>query len=271
MMSVSDTTIEAVASSIKKLDTVDDVMQKKLSGIIAILETRVQDLIDRIYVDAAGNIKGPVYTLKQVQKMQYDLIVAFQKEFGDKLGVVVEAQKKAEKIALQYFSTMEMTPLLSVPVQALVTQLRGGTVAGLEALSSATQAEIARELYISIASGTSKKDLRETIKSLLVGQKDKAGRPMAVHAGAFAQDSLMGYSAAINSEYAKEEGLDTFIYFGSLIKTSRDWCRKNAGKTFTRAEIDALNDEPQWQGRARGDVWITRGGYRCRHHWMPVR
>jgi hypothetical protein len=58
-----------------------------------------------------------------------------------------------------------------------------------------------------------------------------------------------------------------YTYEGPLDKLNRPFCRKlqekaNAGKSWTRKQIDAMKN-----GQIP-NVWLTAGGYRCRHQWI---
>jgi hypothetical protein len=54
-----------------------------------------------------------------------------------------------------------------------------------------------------------------------------------------------------------------------VIRDSREFCRNNVGKTFTEEEINS-KWQGSWAGKAPGDPFIVRGGYNCRHHWLPI-
>ena len=48
------------------------------------------------------------------------------------------------------------------------------------------------------------------------------------------------------------------------------FCRNMLNKTLTETEIrDIWNTRP-WKGKSPGDPFIVRGGYRCRHTWLPT-
>lgn len=55
-----------------------------------------------------------------------------------------------------------------------------------------------------------------------------------------------------------------FWYAGPADAIVRPFCRLHLGKVYTRAEIDALDN-----GQL-GNVFLTAGGYNCRHLWMPI-
>lgn len=55
-----------------------------------------------------------------------------------------------------------------------------------------------------------------------------------------------------------------YWYAGPADALVRPFCREHLGKVYTRAEIDALDN-----GQL-GNVFLTAGGYNCRHLWMPI-
>jgi hypothetical protein len=82
-------------------------------------------------------------------------------------------------------------------------------------------------------------------------------------------DALMGFDGQFAKFRADELGLTSYVYYGSIIRDSRDFCVEHANKVFTEEEARQLwqND---WQGKSGSDPFIDRGGYNCRHHWQPV-
>jgi hypothetical protein len=55
-----------------------------------------------------------------------------------------------------------------------------------------------------------------------------------------------------------------YWYAGPTDALVRPFCRLHVGKVYTREEIDALDN-----GQL-GEVFLTAGGYNCRHLWMPI-
>ena len=98
---------------------------------------------------------------------------------------------------------------------------------------------------------------------------DRLGNNLRRYATAYATDSLNQYSATLTLTTAKEQGIETFEYYGDLIRDSRDFCREHVGKQYTSDEIKKIW-EGSWSGKAAGDPFIVRGGYNCRHQWLPV-
>lgn len=67
---------------------------------------------------------------------------------------------------------------------------------------------------------------------------------------------------ALRSESLPED--QPYLYSGPIDGKTRDWCVERVGKVFTRAEIDAMDNGQM------ADVFLTGGGYNCRHSFMAV-
>ena len=83
-------------------------------------------------------------------------------------------------------------------------------------------------------------------------------------------DKVMDFDAVFIKHRAEQAGLTKFKYTGSLIAESRDFCVRNVGRTFTKAEAQSLWSSQSWKGKRNGDPFVVRGGHNCRHFWIPV-
>ena len=106
-------------------------------------------------------------------------------------------------------------------------------------------------------------ELKQTYGSTVTGAN------LAVYSSQIVQDALMGFDGQFAKFRADELGLTSYVYYGSIIRDSRDFCVEHANRIFTEEEARALwqND---WQGKSGSDPFLDRGGYNCRHHWQPV-
>lgn len=109
-------------------------------------------------------------------------------------------------------------------------------------------------------------------RNLVKGNKRKKGLAtngaLQKYFDQYAYDSFNMLDASTNKQFADNLGLKHFIYEGSLIATSRPFCRKRAGKAFTVAETKTWKDDPDLIDKANKDTYkplIERGRYRCRH------
>jgi hypothetical protein len=83
-------------------------------------------------------------------------------------------------------------------------------------------------------------------------------------------DAIMQFNGSFTKWKAEQAGLKHFEYHGNLVKDSRDWCISHQNRVMTEEEIREEWATQTWQGKAPGDPFIVRGGYNCRHQFMPV-
>tara|TARA_R110000796_G_scaffold206810_1_gene323162 strand:- start:13572 stop:14279 length:708 start_codon:yes stop_codon:yes gene_type:complete len=65
-------------------------------------------------------------------------------------------------------------------------------------------------------------------------------------------------------------GIDKYRYVGGLIKTSRRFCSSHNGQIMTVKEINRIW-RGSWGGKAPGSPFVVRGGYNCRHIFVPIK
>ena len=99
---------------------------------------------------------------------------------------------------------------------------------------------------------------------------DRAGNNLRRYAGQIAHDSVMQFHGQFTVAKAKESGLNHFTYTGTLVRDSRPFCQSMLNKTLTEKEIRDIWNNGSWKGKSTGDPFIVRGGYRCRHTWIPT-
>ena len=108
--------------------------------------------------------------------------------------------------------------------------------------------------------------------------RDRAGENMKRYAGQILNDSLRDFDATINFNKANDAGLTYVKYYGDVIPTTREHCRKiingvyNKRKSglFTIDEVNSLWTSRGWKGKKSGNPLVVRGGYNCRHQWSYV-
>lgn len=99
---------------------------------------------------------------------------------------------------------------------------------------------------------------------------DRAGNNLRRYAGQIAHDSVMQFHGQFTVAKAKEAGIDKYTYTGTLVRDSRDFCVGMLNKVLTEEQIRKIWNNRSWQGKSTGDPFIVRGGYRCRHTWIPT-
>mgnify|MGYP001791907265 CR=1 FL=1 len=100
--------------------------------------------------------------------------------------------------------------------------------------------------------------------------RDQAYRAMAEaadrsvpRAKQLVHDGTMAFSRQVTA--LRTQDYEWFAYAGPKDEATRTFCNRLVGKILSRQEIDELDN-----GQTP-DVFLTGGGYRCRHVWRPVR
>lgn len=106
-------------------------------------------------------------------------------------------------------------------------------------------------------------ELKQTYGSTVTGAN------LAVYSSQIVQDALMGFDGQFAKFRADQLGLTSYIYYGSIIRDSRDFCVEHVNKVFTEEEARQTWQQ-EWQGKSGSDPFLDRGGYNCRHHWQPI-
>ena len=108
--------------------------------------------------------------------------------------------------------------------------------------------------------------------------RTRTGENMKRYAGQILNDSLRDFDATLNFNKSKDAGLTFVKYYGDVIPTTRDLCRRMVGGQlnkrknglFTIAEIQDIWGSRSWSGKKGGNPMIVRGGYNCRHQFSYV-
>ena len=108
--------------------------------------------------------------------------------------------------------------------------------------------------------------------------RTRTGENMKRYAGQILNDSLRDFDATLNFNKSKDAGLTFVKYYGDVIPTTRDLCRrmvsgqlnKRKNGLFTIAEIQDIWAGRSWSGKKGGNPMVVRGGYNCRHQFSYV-
>jgi len=107
--------------------------------------------------------------------------------------------------------------------------------------------------------------------------RTRTGENMRRYAGQILNDSLRDFDATLNFNKANDAGLKFVKYYGDVIPTTRDLCRRMINGQFNKREsgifsIDEIKEiwDRDWKGKKSGNPLVVRGGYNCRHQFSYV-
>lgn len=97
---------------------------------------------------------------------------------------------------------------------------------------------------------------------------DIRGENMRKYASQIAHDSIMQFDGQFTKYKGQEAGITSFKYTGTNIITTREFCRTYLNEVRTEEEWRDIFTG-NWKGKSGSDPFINRGGYRCRHSFVP--
>jgi hypothetical protein len=84
-----------------------------------------------------------------------------------------------------------------------------------------------------------------------------------------AESVVMRFDGAFTANRAKRQGITRYRYEGGVAENTRPWCADLAGQELDEETILDLWTE-SWAGKSGDNPWVDRGGYNCRHYWVPI-
>ena len=122
----------------------------------------------------------------------------------------------------------------------------------------------------SVSVKTDFKELLTTMRGAVEGSAEVDGAMQRYFRG-YVYDTFTGVQAAYDNYVSEAAGMDYFVYAGTEIKSTREFCRDHLNQVYHRDDI-AEFEAQDWGGK-NPDVpfVISRGGYNCRHslRWIP--
>lgn len=186
--------------------------------------------------------------------------------FGDAEGASLLLEQHVERVALALDRQVELLSdgwqrlgehPLEADALALSTLVRASWIEQVEELGRYHHKQLKDAVMRQALGRATPQALRAEMRRLSARSISEVDR---LH-----HDALIGYSRAVIDESAAQRGYRHFQYIGPNDAANRPFCDRLVGEVLTREEIDALDN-----GQIP-NVFLTGGGYRCRHHWRPVK
>ena len=170
-------------------------------------------------------------------------------------------------------STVVLATVAGLGINSIVNQVRG-RISGIQMdTNKPSIRKLQRKLRkMQLTPGTNATAIAATvaaIRALLPGDVNTSASLITRMKSAV--DSVVGsFDGAFAKARATRLGITSFKYSGGLIETSRPFCKQLLGQTLTIDEIQNKWSGSSWAGKEPGDPFVVRGGYNCRHYWVPI-
>lgn len=163
----------------------------------------------------------------------------------DQLVAQVERLRGAAKLA--GFTSTDQSRILALQSLAHLDLMGEGT-------------EIAHALWRTLAQGLfSQRPPADLLDDLATAIDVEAARARTLY-----DTTVSIFGRQVEAMKSAGEGDEPFAYVGPVDRKLRPFCRAHVGKIYSRSQIDALDN-----GQLP-NVFLTGGGYNCRHVWQAV-
>ena len=270
--------------------------QRRLADALQTLEGRLAG-----YIQTAPATDGELFDMEWALSARSEIRQAMEEEY---LAEVQDILGDYQEVAQQQLNMLNTFGQFTRVPPEVISALQRQSFQGFEALASQQLDVLSNGVYQASLTGRGKADFIEQLRGSINGiyqasdqaeiqelvevaqnatgarqqaavdrlhniyAADRLGNNLRRYASLYAVDSLNQFSSTLTITTANEQGIDRFEYYGDLILDSRDFCREHIDKIYTRAEIEKIW-KGEWAGKAPGDPFIVRGGYNCRHQWLP--
>lgn len=271
--------------------------QQRLSDALQTLEARLA-----AYIQTAPETEGELFDMEWAVSSRNQIRQALEEEY---LAEVQDILGDYQEVAQQQLNMLNTFGQFTRVPPEVISALQRQSFQGFEALASQQLDVLANGVYQASLTGRGKADFIEQLRGSINGiyqasdqaeieelvevaknatgarqqeaidrlhsvyASDRLGNNLRRYASTYAVDSLNQFSSTLTITTANEQGIDRFEYYGDLILDSRQFCREHVDKVYDRDEIEKIW-EGEWAGKAPGDPFIVRGGYNCRHQWLPI-
>jgi hypothetical protein len=250
------------------MDSFIDAHQRRLRNSIRTLE---QNIIDQMadWKTTDGRLVSPKVNLAQARALEAKLANMFDETYGREARRMVKGFKGVAAQVQRQFKDLGMAASFTSVDNDVMKVLSDSTWNTFNQFGTAAQNQLIDTMYNGVLGKAGMSVMINEISSILSGFRDKRGRSMSQYAELYANDATMIFHNEVRLKKASDLGINNFVYYGSAKNTTRDFCRERIGKTFSRDEIDSWNGLT-WSGKS-GPPITNRGGYNCRHSWVPVK
>lgn len=236
-------------TTIKKvLQVVDESINEYMDKVPSIQKSiykEVLTLTKELKLDSRGNIKNTIDNYRILSNLRTRLQkVIFTKQYEQNTKKLIESYDTINETLKDYFSSFATSPsstteevLKILSKQAIERTLMYLGDSGINVNIIGKMQEI---LQSNITNGGSYYDFSKQLSDFIVGSKDNLGA-FEKYANTIVVDGLNTYSRTYSTAITEDLELEWFRYTGSLLDTSREWCKHMIDKDYVHiSELETV-------------------------------
>lgn len=280
---------EIVQRIVSKIDSAIDDFNEGIPSVQREIDSEIRLLIKSL--DMNGKfIKNSVQNIRLLSKLRSKIeSIVLNDSYKKKVEQFAQTFNTVATLQNLYFTSLDkrFTPskiLGAIKEDAIGATVRSLTEGGINANLTAGIEDILRTY---IRNGGEYVDLVDKMKTFISGNNNVPGY-LTRYARQVTIDSIQQYNAAYNHAISAELGYEWYMYIGSNITTTREFCQKMTKKKyFHKSELPEILkgriDGQQVRINPKTDLWYgaredtsvnnfndRRGGYQCRHQIYAV-
>lgn len=236
-------------SSIKKILTTID---KSINGFM----DKVPNIQEKIYkeililtkdlkLDSRGNIKNSIDNYRILSQLRTRLRrVIFDKEYVKISKDLLKSFDDIDEVTKSYYASFATSP--SSTTEEILKIIRQDSINRTALYLSEQGVDIniiskaQSILQSNITSGGSYAEFQDAMKVFINGNAENLGA-FHKYANTIVIDSINTYSRTYQTVITEDLGLEWYIYTGSLLETSREWCKHMVKKKYVhKSELDDI-------------------------------
>ena len=258
----------------RKVEQLEQGLDKRVAELQRKLLEELKQIIEWLELDGK-TIKNTPGNIRQLNRMD-GLMDRFQRDYiNTELRAFAEEIVGVGRMTVGYYEALGQVVAADqildmirnvIGVDQSGNLLRGGYLDKL-GRSDEVRGKLRDYVLQSVIQKRSLSAFQRGLKDLVVGNTETEGA-LQKYWRQYAYDVFNSIHEIANTTIADQLELKYFIYQGSIIENTRQFCRKRAGKVFSVEETKDWKNDPDLIDKKTKEQYnplVDRGRYNCRH------
>lgn len=267
---------DIIERKIKRLESVPDKFISNVDKAERSVYSKMIELLNALKLDKNGNVIRSKANLARVEEIVKEMKkVLYGSDYIQAVSSFAKEFTVQKNINNEYFGAAfdDFTP--GELAEAMVDMSRRQTIEMLTGASVDVSffTPIKQQMINAVEAGASRVEMINAIRQVAIGTDKVEGR-LLTYAKQIAHDAFAMSDRSYANTIGTDLNIEWYFYSGDKIDTSREFCIARHNKYYHKKEVEAWAGLKGWDGRMRGTnkrtIFITAGGYQCRHSIIPV-
>ena len=246
--------VRAVNATTREMESFSSTFGKELARVLRELERQLRPLLD----DAAEGSRTAIVRAAKANETRRGIREALEAAGYDQLAQTATSAP-LDTLAARVLQTRRLAQAV-----VRVSQAHEQRIAALQALHYADLLDLGEDLSKGLWRATARGVFASAPPQKILRDLASVIDDTEPHIRTFYDTAVSIYTRQVEAMQASDREDVPFLYAGPIDEKVRPFCLRLVGQVLTRADIDALDNEQL------DNVFLTGGGYNCRHQWVEV-